>query len=364
MKSFSISRPSKGASVLACIGVGAALMVARGQYVDPTFQCAQYERQTGRALLTYIQDYDGNFPPDLSSSAALQHYIAPYVHNAAYLNCPDTGRPYIANPALAGRNIAAIDAEHTALIKDSYPHRDGLYTVEYVDTRILHGGKYTETTVQCMENARDVSVALSMYAQDYNQTYPVFSTYQEFDRDILPYEHSSWKLTCPDTGHRYMPNFALSGATVNSIAYPAGTVAVYDPVAHTDGDKTTSYLDGHAVHGTLQAGRSDAAPDQICVLNVKQVNLSLMMYIQDYDQTYPPMNSASQFQTLLQPYTRNPQIFYCPITRFPYTPNASLSYVNAATLASPATTITLNDAKPHPDGRSTYGYADGHARLK
>ncbi len=60
-----------------------------------------------------------------------------------------------------------------------------------------------------------------------------------------------------------------------------------------------------------------------CLSNVKQLSLSVMMYIQDYDEKFmwrvgywrdtttddPP---TTNWITLIEPYAKNAQIFYCP----------------------------------------------------
>src|SRR5579862_613035 len=57
-----------------------------------------------------------------------------------------------------------------------------------------------------------------------------------------------------------------------------------------------------------------------CLSNVKETDLACLMYVQDYDETLPTMVRdvstnpvpTIDFPTLLQPYIKNTQIFYCP----------------------------------------------------
>lgn len=56
-----------------------------------------------------------------------------------------------------------------------------------------------------------------------------------------------------------------------------------------------------------------------CLSNLKQMGLAVMMYVQDYDETYPrnrhPAPQSSVFwQNMIVPYTKNTQIFQCPST--------------------------------------------------
>jgi prepilin-type N-terminal cleavage/methylation domain-containing protein/prepilin-type processing-associated H-X9-DG protein len=70
-----------------------------------------------------------------------------------------------------------------------------------------------------------------------------------------------------------------------------------------------------------------------CVSNLKQIGLGLMMYVQDYDETLPvafpgnpPINGGQQavepLESLLQPYTKNDQMWKCPSVNA----NASANY--------------------------------------
>jgi prepilin-type N-terminal cleavage/methylation domain-containing protein/prepilin-type processing-associated H-X9-DG protein len=69
----------------------------------------------------------------------------------------------------------------------------------------------------------------------------------------------------------------------------------------------------------------DAARTTSCLSNFKQTGLAIMMYVQDYDETFPDTNSCGfggtcygqypQDQTwpyVVQPYIKNWQIFRCP----------------------------------------------------
>ncbi len=53
-----------------------------------------------------------------------------------------------------------------------------------------------------------------------------------------------------------------------------------------------------------------------CMSNLKQIGLGVMMYVQDYDEKYPPQQTAEtpiKFWTdLVQPYTKSTQVQICP----------------------------------------------------
>jgi prepilin-type N-terminal cleavage/methylation domain-containing protein/prepilin-type processing-associated H-X9-DG protein len=131
-----------------------------------------------------------------------------------------------------------------------------------------------------------------------------------------------------------------------------------------------------------------------CMSNLKQIGVGVMMYAQDYDETYISGQTSSPilyWYDLLQPYTKSRQIFVCPTAgeiknyagghfsggyalniggtnaqngfgiEFDYmTPNST--YVKLSTVQEPATTIMITD--PGSNGyASTDFYAIGYAEL-
>jgi hypothetical protein len=120
---------------------------------------------------------------------------------------------------------------------------------------------------------------------------------------------------------------------------------------------------GAAIVLSYAHGRQQPA-DQICLSNLKQIDLGLLMYIQDYDGTLPPMKTMAKTQVLLNPYIKNPSIFTCPATSTAYKLNSALSGKKQAAISAPATTPTFWDAKPHADGKYRVAYLDGHAKVE
>ncbi len=68
----------------------------------------------------------------------------------------------------------------------------------------------------------------------------------------------------------------------------------------------------------------ESARRSSCASNLKQIGIAAMMYIQDFDETYPVANlqvpssdgmsgyTSSYWFNVLQPYAKNRQIWYCP----------------------------------------------------
>ena len=103
-----------------------------------------------------------------------------------------------------------------------------------------------------------------------------------------------------------------------------------------------------------------------CLSNVKQLGLGLMMYAQDYDETYlgstywqsKNCDSGTFWGNCLTPYVKNQQIFICPSYKrngtftynnwtFPVRPsygwNTNLSFETLAVLEEPANTVAIAD---------------------
>jgi prepilin-type processing-associated H-X9-DG protein len=131
----------------------------------------------------------------------------------------------------------------------------------------------------------------------------------------------------------------------------------------------------------------EKARQSSCASNVKQLELGLLMYCQDYDQRFPPglpgrsaveMPVASpaayptgDWRSAILPYTRSNELFLCPTTntRDSYEFNDKLYGLGIARVTSPAETATLFDKGfltapgdgPHNLGHNI-GFTDGHVR--
>jgi prepilin-type N-terminal cleavage/methylation domain-containing protein/prepilin-type processing-associated H-X9-DG protein len=73
-----------------------------------------------------------------------------------------------------------------------------------------------------------------------------------------------------------------------------------------------------------------------CLSNLKQMGLALMQYTQDYDEQLvpawigPSFPGYARWMDVIQPYTKNTQIFTCPSSDTVYTPVPAGSDVNSA----------------------------------
>lgn len=107
--------------------------------------------------------------------------------------------------------------------------------------------------------------------------------------------------------------------------------------------------------------------DSDCQRNLKEYSLALLMYVQDYDEQYPPMKFPAQVEHRVYPYVKNPRVFSCPVTQTQYLPNPALNYLTLSQIGSPATMMVLRDAKPHTTDTNkpawNAAFVDGAVKL-
>lgn len=109
---------------------------------------------------------------------------------------------------------------------------------------------------------------------------------------------------------------------------------------------------------TDQLKAASTTPDN----NLKRLALGVMMYLQDYDEVFPPMKSAAALKKSVKPYVKNERIFVQPDTKQPYLPNPRLARKELAKVKSPAKMAMLYEASPAPDGTRGVAFADGHVK--
>jgi prepilin-type N-terminal cleavage/methylation domain-containing protein/prepilin-type processing-associated H-X9-DG protein len=73
----------------------------------------------------------------------------------------------------------------------------------------------------------------------------------------------------------------------------------------------------------------EQARKAVCMSNQKQIGMAIMMYVQDWDETYPPAHVAVEgtcipnvapkatWRSLIYPYLKNWKVFYCPSQPMP-----------------------------------------------
>ncbi len=108
-------------------------------------------------------------------------------------------------------------------------------------------GKNQQT--QCMNNLKQLEMAVLMYAAEHKEVLPPADSWEEA---IAEYIGDAEILTCPVTGERYVFNEALGGMDMKHIEDPAATPMLWEPAVDADGlvgphmgQFTVGYVDGH-----------------------------------------------------------------------------------------------------------------------
>jgi len=133
--------------------------------------------------------------------------------------------------------------------------------------------------------------------------------------------------------------------------------------------------------------------------NLKQIALATFMYVQDYNETLPPMVAArsadeiresntdsngfspgllppgmkppmpaditatTPVQNLLMPYLGKKELFLQPTTHRPYLPNYKISQSPESKIDKPNETFLFYEDVPDADGWRCVAYADGHVKA-
>ena len=97
----------------------------------------------------------------------------------------------------------------------------------------------------------------------------------------------------------------------------------------------------------------EKARQSSCSSNVKQLNLGILQYAQDYDEALPPRyysvagTGMDWVANFVYPYVKNAQVYICPSTK-DYSVGYNqdyLPYKSLGAVQSPAETLTLADVK-------------------
>jgi hypothetical protein len=148
-------------------------------------------------------------------------------------------------PSEAPRALLAPDAENAFLLPDAsavlYQSRGALYAVPLVRVNkaaFLEARRRAQRTA-AMSNARQIGLALMMYAQDYDKFFPPAGA--DTVNQVLPYIKNEAVFHDPSTG---APGFAYTfgGGSLAGIKEPADTVIGY---ITGPGGRAEIYADGH-----------------------------------------------------------------------------------------------------------------------
>ncbi|MDQ2732125.1 MAG: hypothetical protein M3Y56_10730 [Armatimonadota bacterium] len=96
--------------------------------------------------------------------------------------------------------------------------------------------------------------------------------------------------------------------------------------------------------------------------NLEQLAVAMVSYLQDYDDTFPPLTSAATMKKALQPFIPSESTFVQPDTKQPYQPNPFFSKRKLSVAKAPASTVMIYEATPGTDGKRAVAFVDGHVK--
>ena len=97
-----------------------------------------------------------------------------------------------------------------------------------------------------LSNLKQLALALSMYAQDWDAQLPPMDDPATVKEALLPYANSGAIFINPMTKKPYLPNAKFSQRKLIHLPYPAEMVVFYEAQPQPDGSRDASFLDGHA----------------------------------------------------------------------------------------------------------------------
>lgn len=104
-----------------------------------------------------------------------------------------------------------------------------------------------EDRTQTLSNVKQASVALMIYAADYDDVIPYVQSSKGAFEVLMPYAKNKeiFKSLNPN-GSKVLLNMAVVGVNIASIPSPAETVLFYESKTWPDGSRAVAFCDGHA----------------------------------------------------------------------------------------------------------------------
>lgn len=117
-----------------------------------------------------------------------------------------------------------------------------------------------------------------------------------------------------------------------------------------------SIMESRASVGVVEAN------DDGSLSNLKNVALAAQMFMADYDDKIPPVDTAEAFRKALEEYVASDDVFQDPDTGELYAVNASLQGKSLSAIQDPAVLVLVYQPTPRDDGTRGVGFLDGHVK--
>jgi beta-lactamase regulating signal transducer with metallopeptidase domain len=122
-------------------------------------------------------------------------------------------------------------------------------------------------------------------------------------------------------------------------------------------------------HPDLMIQARGKAVTTVCLSNLKQVALGLIMFAQDHNESFALR--AATYKAQAMPYIKSEMVFHCPSDKpgaVSYSFNANLQGVPLSNISNISETVLVYEGKNgqldfHHDGMAVVGFGDGHVQL-
>ena len=345
--------------LLACLGALGLHAATQTTNFDPAAATVGNARLLTLAITQYAQDHDELLPPT-QNVAVFQAALRPYVADPAVFVSRDTSQPFIPNPAISGHSLASFSDLYTTPVFRDTPPAAAPATVGFLDGHIELGGVVQDHQYNSSyTHARALSLAIIQYTQDYDEILPPSTTQVAFQTALLPYVHSPQPFIDPANGKPFLPNPALSGVSLGSIADPSTTIQFESAMPYKNGVPTIGYVDGHVTPKPVVTNPIYNLSYQDN-LNLRKIGSATIQYEQDNNEYLPPTTDYMAFENALSPYITDTSTFVSPGSGLPYILNPAISGENINLISNFYATEEARDAKPNADGSFNHLELDGH----
>jgi hypothetical protein len=205
-----------------------------------------------------------------------------------------------------------------------------------------------------------LNTAMIQYESDSDDDLPLRGKWMD---ELVAYARDSTVFHSPNVGaagYGYALSLAVAGHAVTEFVDPPSMIALFDstdlsrnatdsvstvPSPPRYGAKNTiSYLDGHVQdqYTTTQSGQYALSQDRM-----KQLDLGLIMYANDFDESLP---LANQWMDGIAPSVKSAIAFHSPAVEqlnesdYGYAMNSAIAGKSLTSFASPSTTYSLFDS--------------------
>lgn len=151
---------------------------------------------------------------------------------------------------------------------------------------VFSQAKLAATKTQALSNVKQISIALIVYASDYDDVFPYVQSTGGAIKATEPYSKTVKTWWSP-SGSRFLFNSALAGVSQVTLEDPSKTVLVYTETPWPDGSREVGYADGHAKR--VQANEWEKLKQDLTKKWKKTAKKPLPLdYGKEYNQQTPP----------------------------------------------------------------------------